>query len=76
MGDSDLETMRDINDIMPKVPNMKWGALMNYYPSHPELKRLDKMFSPNGKWHTILRDENETLIDNVTIRNRTAESMT
>ena len=25
--------MKDINDIMPKVPNMKWGALMNKPPT-------------------------------------------
>ncbi len=68
--------MRDINDIMPKVPNMKWGALMNYVPSNPELKRLDKMFPPNGKWHTIIEHEGDVSIDNVTIRKRSAQSMT
>jgi hypothetical protein len=26
--------MKDINDIMPKVPNMKWGALMNKPPTN------------------------------------------
>ena len=68
--------MRDINDIMPKVPNMKWGALMNYAPSNPELVRLNRMFPPNGRWHTIIHDGNETQVDNVTIRNRSAKSMT
>ena len=30
--------MKDINEIMPKIPNMKWGALMN---KHPTNKRGD-----------------------------------
>ena len=68
--------VRDVNDIMPKISGMKWGALMNYAPSNPELKRLNKMFPHNGKWHTIIQAENETHIDNVTIRNRSAKSMT
>ena len=68
--------MRDINEIMPRVPNMKWGALMNYAPSNPELERLNKIFPHNGRWHTIIQDGNETQVDNVTIRNRSAQSMT
>jgi len=31
--------MKDINDIMPKVPNMKWGALMNKPPTIKNLKK-------------------------------------
>ena len=26
--------MKDINDIMPKIPNMRWGALMNKAPTN------------------------------------------
>ena len=26
--------MKDINDIMPKVPDMKWGALLNKKPTN------------------------------------------
>jgi len=25
--------MTDINDVMPKIPSMKWGALMNKAPT-------------------------------------------
>ena len=68
--------MRDINDFMPKIPNMKWGALMNFPPTNQEIKELNRMFPHNGKWHTVIQAENETLVDNVVIRRRTAESMT
>jgi hypothetical protein len=26
--------MTDINDVMPKIPSMKWGALMNRAPTN------------------------------------------
>ena len=36
--------MKDINDIMPKVPNMKWGALMNKPPTNEKFKEMNKFF--------------------------------
>ena len=36
--------MNDINDIMPKVPYMKWGALMNRAPTNGKVKELNKIF--------------------------------
>ena len=30
--------MKDINDIMPKVPNMRWGALMNKAPTNEKVE--------------------------------------
>ena len=69
--------MKDINDLMPKIPNMRWGALMNYHPkSVAELKQLDKMMPADKKWHSIFRDDSQTIFDNKVIRHRTAESMT
>ena len=32
--------MKDINDIMPKVPNIKWGALMNKPPTNEKFKQI------------------------------------
>ena len=29
--------MKDINDIMPKVPDMKWGALLNKKPTNKKI---------------------------------------
>ena len=30
--------MKDINEILPKVPNMKWGALLNKKPTNKKAK--------------------------------------
>jgi len=35
--------MKDINDIMPKVPNMRWGALMNKAPTNDKVKEMNKI---------------------------------
>ena len=45
--------MKDINDIMPKVPNMRWGALMNKPPTNKKFEEMNKIFPDNGKWHTV-----------------------
>ena len=42
--------MKDINDIMPKIPNMKWGALMNKPPTNDKVEEMNKIFPSNGKW--------------------------
>lgn len=69
--------MKDINDLMPKIPNMRWGALMNKPPeSAAQLRELDKFMPDDKKWHTIFEDSNEVIFDNKVIRKRTAESMT
>ena len=49
--------MKDINDIMPKVPNMKWGALMNKPPTNEKFKEMNKIFPDNGKWHTVFEEK-------------------
>ena len=55
--------MKDINDIMPKVPNMKWGALMNKPPTNEKFKEMKKIFPYNGKWHTVFEEKNAITID-------------
>lgn len=68
--------MRDINEIMPKIPGMNWGAVTNINFTNPELKRLSKMMPHDKRWHTIFQHANETNFDGKVIRRRTAESMT
>ena len=29
--------VRDINEVMPKIPNMRWGALMNKMPTNKKV---------------------------------------
>ena len=48
--------MTDINDIMPKIPSMKWGALMNKAPTNRKVNELNKIFPDNGKWHTVFEE--------------------
>jgi len=55
--------MKDINDVLPKVPNMKWGALMNKAPTHDKVEELNKIFPANGKWHTVFEETDHTYID-------------
>jgi len=70
--------MRDINDFMPKFSNMKWGAVMNWQLSNAEVSELVRRppFPADKRWHTMFQDENNIYVDNVTIRKRSAESMT
>ena len=37
------EHIKKLNEIMPKVPNMKWGALTNTYPTNAKINQLNKM---------------------------------
>ena len=59
--------MRDINDIMPKIPNMKWGALTNKYPTNKNVKELDKMLPHDKKWHTVFDFDDQVYVDDVQI---------
>ena len=49
--------MTDINDVMPKIPSMKWGALMNRAPTSGKVKELNRIFPHNGKWHTVFEEK-------------------
>ena len=40
--------MRDINEIMPKIDNMKWGALTNRPPTKGRIREMDRIFPDNG----------------------------
>ena len=55
--------MKDINDIMPKIPNMKWGALMNKAPTNEKFEEMNKIFPSNGKWHTVFEEKDSITID-------------
>ena len=62
--------MRDINDIMPKVPNMKWGALTNMPPTRDRVKEPDRVLPGNGRWHTIFEEPDQVTIDGATVRKK------
>ncbi|HEV2193742.1 MAG TPA: hypothetical protein VGR54_09015 [Nitrosopumilaceae archaeon] len=59
--------MKDINEIMPKLPDMRWGALLNKYPTNDKVKQMNKIFPHNGKWHTVFEEEEQMFVDGVRI---------
>ena len=59
--------MKDINEIMPKIPYMRWGALLNKYPTNDKVKQMNKIFPKNGKWHTVFEEEDQVFVDGVRI---------
>ena len=73
--------IKDINDILPKFPGMKWGVLLNWRPEQVEINRLIKSspFPNDAKWHTMLRpykDSKETIIDGKVIRDSDDSKLT
>jgi len=59
--------MLDINEMMPKIPNMKWGALTNKVPTNEKVREMNKMFPPDGRWHTVFDEEEQIFVDGVRI---------
>ena len=55
--------MKDINEIMPKIPNMNWGALLNKVPTNEKVKQINQVFPNNGKWHTVFEEQDHVIVD-------------
>lgn len=68
--------MQDINDLMPKISNMKWGAVTNIFPTQSKINQLDHILPHDGKWNLIFEEQNQVHINGKTIRKITRESMT
>ena len=68
--------MKDINEILPKVPNMKWGALLNKKPTNQKVSELNKLLPHNGKWHTVFEENDVSYIDGVPIFKKDSKSWT
>ena len=69
-------TGRDINDIMPKIDNMRWGALMNRPPTEQAIQDMDAIFPHNGRWHTVFEESDAVTIDGRTVRKKDPEKWT
>ncbi len=61
------EDVKDINEIMPQIPNMRWGALLNKYPTNDKVQQMNKIFPHNGKWHTVFEEEDQAFVDGIRI---------
>ena len=68
--------MKDINEIMPKLPSMRWGALLNKYPTSDKVKQMNKIFPHNGKWHTIFEEEEQVFVDGVRVWKKDMDAWT
>ena len=68
--------MKDINEIMPKIPNMRWGALLNKYPTNDKVKQMNKIFPHNGKWHTVFEEQDQVFVDGVRIWKKNVNTWT
>ena len=70
------EHIKKLNEIMPKIPNIKWGALTNAYPTNAKLNQINKMIPHDKKWHSIFEEKDQVHIDGVTVRRKNLDSMT
>jgi hypothetical protein len=68
--------MKDINDIMPKVRNMRWGALMNKAPTSDKVEEMNKIFPDNGRWHTVFEEPDQVTVDGKEIRKKNPDKWT
>ncbi len=61
---------RDINDVLPRVPGMQWGAVMNWLPTNREAIEIVKRspFPSDGRWHSAFRQGKDMIIDGKVIR--------
>jgi hypothetical protein len=70
------EFVRRLNKAMPKVPDMKWGALTNIYPTNAKLEEMNRLLPHDKKWHLLFEEKDQVNVDGVPIRRKTLDSMT
>ena len=59
--------MKDVNEFMPKIHNMRWGALMNRMPTNDRVREMNQMFPHDGRWHTVFEEQEQVFVDGVRI---------
>ena len=65
-----------LNQIMPKIPRMRWGALTNISPTNAKIEQMNRLLPHDKKWHLLFEEKDQVNVDGVTIRRKTLESMT
>ncbi len=68
--------MKDINEIMPKIKGMRWGAVTNTSPTIAKFNEINRILPHDGKWHTIFEEPELVHIDGIAVRRKLADSMT
>lgn len=70
------EFVKRLNNAMPKVPNMRWGALTNMYPTNAKIEEMNRLLPHDSKWHMLYEEEDQVNVDGVQIRRKNLDSMT
>ena len=55
---------------------MKWGALMNKSPTDEKIDHMNKIFPPNGRWHTVFEENDQVHIDGKRVWKKDPKSWT
>lgn len=58
---------RDVNQNLPKIPGLKWGALTNKYPTNARIDELNKILPHDGSIHQVFYGDKFNYIDGVRI---------
>ena len=51
------EFVSKLNKVMPKMPDMKWGALTNMRPTNAKLNEMNRLLPHDSKWHLLFEEE-------------------
>ena len=71
-----MNLIKDINQLLPKIPGMKWGAITNLPPTRSIANEFNRMLPHDKKWHEILNAKDSVWVDGHRIQRKTMESMT
>ncbi len=70
------EIVNTLNQIMPKIPSMQWGALTNIHPTNAKIEQMNRLLPHDKKWHLLFEEKDQVNVDGITIRRKTLDSMT
>lgn len=70
------EFVSRLNKVMPKMPDMKWGALTNIHPTNAKLNEINRLLPHDSKWHLLFEEEDQVNVDGIPIRRKNLDSMT
>ena len=70
------EVVEKLNKVLPKVPDMNWGALTNIYPTNAKLEEMNRLLPHDKKWHLLFEEKDQVNVDGVPIRRKNLDSMT
>ncbi len=70
------EFVEKLNEAMPKIPAMKWGALTNMFPTNAKIEEMNRLLPHDKRWHLLFEEKNQVNVDGVTVRRKNLDSMT